>query len=547
MMEVELFLFVVSLLFFASILTDRVSSRFGVPSLVLFLLVGMLFGADGLGITFDNAEAAQGVGSVALCVILFSGGMDTKLSDIRPVAKEGIILSTLGVLLMALFTGVSIWLLMKWTHAGTELALPTALLMAATMSSTDSASVFSILRGKGLRLRHHLRPLLELESGSNDPMAAVLTTTMISVVAAGGNPSVFLLILTVVMQLVIGALVGFLFGRFIVWMMNKVTIQNESLYPILVLTSCIFIFAVTSFLKGNSFLAVYIGGLVFGNRRFAHKRSTVNFFDGITWLCQLAMFLTLGLLVNPHELLDPNVLILGLTVSVVMILISRPLSVALALAPFRNLPFKARVFVCWVGLRGASPILFAIMCLAAGVPNARLVFNVVFLSTLVSLIVQGMSLGNVAKWLGVADTPKKKLGKVSSFDIDLPEEIKSVATEIHITPDMLQKGNLLMHLGLPQQTLAIMVKRREADGSERFFVPTGKSEMRIGDKLLVIGDNRDSLASMYREIKKEQTRRPDFLENPMEHLRPLWYNRLKPRLQIAGKHLAERFSRKKTS
>ena len=188
-MHVEFFLLILSLLFFASILTDKLSSRFGVPSLVLFLLVGMLFGTDGLGITFDNIGLAQAIGTVALSVILFSGGMDTKLHEIRPVFKEGIVLSTLGVLLTAVITGVLIWLIMKWTHAGAMLALPTALLMAATMSSTDSASVFSILRSKGLRLKHNLRPMLELESGSNDPMAAVLTTVMIQVVQAGGQPN----------------------------------------------------------------------------------------------------------------------------------------------------------------------------------------------------------------------------------------------------------------------------------------------------------------------------------------------------------------------
>lgn len=513
-MKVEFFLLIVSLLFFASILTDKVSSRFGVPSLVLFLLVGMLFGSDGLGITFDNAKAAQAIGTVGLSIILFSGGMDTKLREIRPVAREGIILSTLGVVLTAVITGVLIWFLMKWTHAGIQLALPTAMLMAATMSSTDSASVFSILRSKGLRLRHNLRPMLELESGSNDPMAAVLTIVMISVVTEGGKPNVGLIVFSVIGQLVIGALLGFLAGKLLVWLMNKVNIENESLYPILVLTSCIFIFAVTSFTYGNAFLAVYIGGLVFGNSKFAHKRSTVNFFDGITWLCQLSMFLTLGLLVKPHELIDKNVLILGSVVSVTMILVSRPLSVMLSLAPFRALSFKARTFVGWVGLKGASPILFSIMCLAAEVPNARLIFNVVFLCTLVSLLIQGMSLEKMAKWLGVAEEQEPQLKKVENFDIDLPEEIKSVATEIHVTEDMLQHGNRLMDMGFPQNTLAIMVKR-----GTQFFVPTGKSVLQNGDALLVITDNEQTLQETYRQIEERQQWKPAFLDDTVDFLR----------------------------
>ena len=351
--------------------------------------------------------------------------------------------------------------------------------------------------------------MLELESGSNDPMAAVLTTVLISVVEAGGNPSVWGLIFNVIVQLVLGFLLGFLFGKFLVWLMNKVNINNDSLYPILVLTSCIFIFAITSFTQGNPFLAVYIGGLVFGNSRFAHKRSTVNFLDGITWLFQLAMFLTLGLLVVPHELIDKNVLILGSIVSVVMIFFSRPLAVFLSLSPFRKHPFRARVFVGWVGLKGASPILFSILCLAADVPNARLIFNVVFLCTLVSLLVQGMTIDKMAHWLQVAEKPKKQLRKVESFDIDLPEEIKSVATEIRITAEMLEHGSRLMDMGFPQNTLVIMVKR-----GQQFFVPTGKSELQEGDALLVITDNEQTLQQTYKQIEEQQQSwKPGFLDD----------------------------------
>ncbi len=511
----ELFLLTISLLFFVSILTDKLSSRFGVPSLVLFLLVGMLFGTDGLGIDFDNIDLAQSIGTIALSVILFSGGMDTKLESIHPVAKEGLLLSTIGVLLTAMIEGVLIWLLMKWTHTGVELALPTALLMASTMSSTDSASVFSILRSKGLRLKYHLRPMLELESGSNDPMAAVLTSVMISVVQAGGAPNVWLLILSVVFQLLFGFLMGFFAGKLLVWLMNKVNIENESLYPILILTSCIFIFAVTNYTSGNAFLAVYIGGLVFGNSKFAHKRSTVNFLDGVTWLCQLSMFLTLGLLVNPHELFQPNVLILGSIASVIMIFISRPAAVFLSLAPFRKLPFNAKTFISWVGLKGASPILFAILCLAAEVPNARLIFNVVFLCTLISLLLQGMTLSRMATLLGVLEDNEPQLQKVENFDIDLPEEIKSVTTEIHITEDMLQRGNRLMDLGFPQNTLAIMVKR-----GQQYFVPTGKSILQTDDALLVITDNEQTLQETYQQIENKQNNyKPAFLDDTADFMR----------------------------
>ena len=514
-MEVEFFLLTLSLLFFASILSDKVSSKFGVPSLLLFLIVGMLFGTDGIGIKFDNIGLAEAIGSIGLSIILFSGGMDTKFREIQPVVKEGIVLSTIGVLLTAVITGLLIWLLISFTHAGIELALGTSLLMAATMASTDSASVFSILRGQNIKLKHNLQPLLELESGSNDPMASVLTILMISVVTAGGHPNVWLLIFDVLSQLVIGLLLGFLAGKFLVWLMNKVNISNESLYPILVLTSCIFIFAVTSFTKGNAFLAVYIGGLVFGNSKFAHKRSTVNFLDGITWLSQLTMFLTLGLLVTPHELIDKRVLALGFAASGIMIFISRPISVFLSLTPFRKLPFKALTFVSWVGLKGASPILFSILCLAENVPNARLIFNVVFLCTLVSLLVQGMSLTKMAKWLGMADANEPQLKKVESFDIDLPEEIKSVATEINISADMLEHGSRLMDMGFPQNTLVIMVKR-----GTQFFVPTGKSILQEGDNLLVITDNEQTLQATYQQIEdNRQEKKPKFLDDTIDFTR----------------------------
>ena len=226
------------------------------------------------------------------------------------------------------------------------------------------------------------------------------------------------------------------------------------------------------------------------------------------------MFLTLGLLVKPHELIDPKVLILGSIASAIMIFLARPVSVGLSLAPFRNLPFKARVLVSWVGLKGASPILFSIMCLAADVPNARLIFNVVFLCTLVSLLIQGMSLDKMAQWLGVAEPQEPQLSKVENFDIDLPEEIKSVATEIHVTEDMLQHGNRLMDMGFPSNTLAIMVKR-----GQQFFVPTGKSVLQDGDALLVITDNEQTLQETYRQIEEKQQWKPAFLDDTVDFIR----------------------------
>lgn len=491
-MQIELILLLISILFFVSIVADKAGYRFGVPSLLLFLSVGMFFGSDGLGITFDNIQVAQTVGTIALCIILFSGGMDTNINDIRPVLAQGIILSTFGVLLTAFFTGIAIWWILGKTYASAGVSIVTSLLLASTMSSTDSASVFSIFRAKKMRIKNNLRPMLELESGSNDPMAYVLTITLISIIQSNAEPNYLSAILMVLMQLIIGSIIGFVLGKLVVLLINKLNIENDSLYPILVLTTCLFIFSITYFLKGNCYLAVYISGLVIGNSKFVHKKSTIKFFDGFTWLFQLLMFLILGLLVNPHELIP--LIIPGLLISFVLIFISRPLSVFLCLAPFRRMPIRDKVFVSWVGLRGAVPIIFAILCLSADIPNGRLIFNIVFFCTLVSLIVQGTSLTKVAKLLHLIGI-SPKLREPEHFDIDLPEEIKSVATEIIITKDMLQNGSSLMDIGLPEKTLAIMVKRDSV-----FFVPTGKTTLLENDKMLVITDNAETLSEFGKDI-----------------------------------------------
>ncbi|HOI26524.1 MAG TPA: potassium/proton antiporter [Paludibacteraceae bacterium] len=496
--QIELVLLIVSILFFVSILADKAGYRFGVPTLLLFLAVGMLFGSDGLGIHFENIQLAQTIGTVALCIILFSGGMDTKIDDIRPVIPQGLILATLGVLLTAFFTGVAVWYILNETLVSVSVGIITALLLAATMSSTDSASVFSILRSKGLVLKNNLRPMLELESGSNDPMAYVLTITLIGIVNTQGDVSFLRAAGIVVLQLIIGAAMGFLLGKLVVLGMNKLKIENASLYPIMVLTCCVFIFASTYYVKGNSYLAVYIAGLVVGNSKMVHKRSTLRFFDGISWLSQLAMFLTLGLLVNPHELYP--VLIPGLLISFVMIFITRPLSVFISLLPFRKMEWKDKTFVSWVGLRGAVPIIFAILTLAENVPHSRLIFNIVFLCTLVSLVVQGSSLPKMAQWLGVSEKPNP-LTSPKNFDIELPEDAKSVLSEVAVNSDMLLNGNRLMDLGMPEKTLIIMVKRNNA-----YFVPTGKTSLNVGDKLLIITDEHEMVSDALKEFAQDKER-----------------------------------------
>ena len=481
-------LLISAIILFISILAGKAGFRVGLPALLLFLGIGMLFGSDGLGLQFSNPHIAQFIGMIALSIILFSGGMDTKLSEIRPIAYQGVILATVGVLATTIITGVFIFWLTEMVTGYETLTLPESLLMAAVMSSTDSASVFSILRSKGVYLKQRLRPTLELESGSNDPMAYMLTIILIAYIQSGGMDFQEGII-SLIVQLGLGLIFGYFLGKASVWIINKVNVENQSLYPILLIAIIFFIFAATTLSKGNGYLAVYIAGFVVGNAKIVHKKSIGTFFDGFTWLWQIAMFIMLGLLVNPHELLP--VAGIGLTVGIFMIIFARPISVFLCLLPFRNFSTKGKLYISWVGLRGAVPIIFATYPLIAGIENAGLIFNVVFFITILSLLIQGTSVTHVAKWLHLTDEPDRK----DEFGIELPEEIKSAMSEIDITPEVLTHGNKLMQLQLPDHTLAVMVKR-----NGKFFIPKGNTELRENDKLLMISDNDEALLQSYQSL-----------------------------------------------
>lgn len=481
-------LLICSVILFVSILAGKAGFRVGLPALLLFLGIGMLFGSDGLGLQFSNPQIAQFIGMIALSIILFSGGMDTKLSEIKPIASQGVVLATLGVLVTTAITGYFIFWLTGLVAGYETLTLAESLLMAAVMSSTDSASVFSILRSKGVYLKQRLRPTLELESGSNDPMAYMLTIILIAYIQSNGMDFQEGAI-SLIIQLVLGLIAGYILGKVSVWIINRVNVENQSLYPILLLAVIFFIFSITSLLKGNGYLAVYIAGLVVGNAKIIHKKSITTFFDGFTWLWQIVMFITLGLLVNPHELLP--VAGIGLTVGIFMIIFARPITVFLCLLPFRNFTTKAKLYISWVGLRGAVPIIFATYPLIAGIENANLIFNVVFFITILSLLVQGTTVTHVARWLHLTDAPERK----DEFGIELPEEIKSAMSEIDITKEVLSHGNKLMQLKLPDHTLAVMVKR---DG--KYFIPKGNTELHENDKLLMISDNDEALLQSYESL-----------------------------------------------
>ncbi|MBP5210839.1 MAG: potassium/proton antiporter [Bacteroidales bacterium] len=464
-----------SIILFISILISKAGGRFGVPSLLLFLIVGMLFGADGIGFQFDSIEKVQFIGMVALSIILFYGGYDTVISEIKPVVKQGVALSTVGVILTTFITGTFIFFAAKLVNV--TVSYPLSLLLAATMSSTDSASVFNILRGQRIGLRKHTRPMLELESGSNDPMAYMLTITLIDICLTKDVGFSWMILVSFILKFVIGILFGYLGGRAIVFIVNKIKLDNVSLYPIVLVCLAFFTFSFTELLYGNGYLAVYLAGLITGNSRIVKKRESAKFLDGITWFLQIIMFLALGLLVNPHSMI--KVSLLATAIGVFLIFIGRPVSVLLTLLPFKKPDyFNARLLICWVGLRGATPIIFATYPVVRGVPGADIIFNIVFFITLLSLLIQGTTIPWVAKKLRMTRTLPKN---GNDFGLELPEEIDSELFDLDLTKEMLAAGNRLMDAKLPKGILVIMVKR-----NEEYLIPNGQLELFEGDKLLVI-------------------------------------------------------------
>lgn len=487
----DFFVLIASILLFFSLLVSKTGYRFGVPTLLLFLLIGVGAGSGGLGLQFSSPQIAQYIGVVALNIILFSGGLDTRISELKPVARQGIVLATAGVLVTALVTGLFIYWITNHVLQSVTFSLAESLLLAGVMSSTDSASVFSILRSKNISLKQNLRPLLELESGSNDPMAYMITIVLLQLLSAPDVNGWFVL-LEFLQQLVFGALAGFFLGRLAVRLINRINLENDALYSVLMLTVMFFLFGFTGFIGGNGYLAVYVGGLMIGNRRVVHRRSTMKFFDGLTWLFQIIMFLTLGLLVEPRELLP--IAGVGVIVGLFLILVSRPLAIFTTLLPFKKPDFKARVFVSWVGLRGAVPIIFATYPWISDIPQAKMIFNIVFFITILSLTLQGMTVPLVAKWLHLIQAvPQKR--KLKEFDVEFSDDIKSATCEITVDDNILSQGDKLLDINMPEQTLVVMIKR-----GNRYFIPRGNTVLEKGDSLLVITDNEEAMRETYRQL-----------------------------------------------
>jgi cell volume regulation protein A len=389
---------IVAVLLLLGLLASKVSGRLGVPALLLFMAIGMLAGSEGIGgIDFDDYEVAQGVGVVALAFTLYTGGLDTEWGRVRGLLGPGIALATAGTLVTAVVVGLAAaWILGLSPTAG--------LLLGSVVSSTDAAAVFSVLRSGEVSLKGDLRPLLELESGSNDPMAVFLTLGCLELLTEPATGAAGILLLFVA-QMGVGLAVGLAVGFGSVWAINRIRLGFEGLYPVGLIATVLLAYGAADLLHGSGFLAVYTTGLVMSRSHFLHKKSLMRFADGLAWLMQIAMFLVLGLLVFPSQL--GAVAGRALAVAAVLILVARPLAAGLLLAPTRfNL--RETVLVSWVGLRGAVPIILATFPLVEGILQAALVFNVVFFVVLASVLVQGTTIPWVARLLRVdAPVPRR--------------------------------------------------------------------------------------------------------------------------------------------
>ncbi|GAA4006240.1 potassium/proton antiporter [Deinococcus rubellus] len=468
-MNSGLYILIAGALLLASIVGSKASGRLGVPGLLLFLGVGMLAGSDGPGgIEFSNYLFAQWAGTVALCFILFQGGLSTEWSLVRPVLKKSLSLATLGVLLS---TGV----MGAFAHLAFGLPWLSALLLGAVVSSTDASAVFTVLKERRLGLRGEITPLLELESGGNDPMAVFLTLGLIALIQDPGQ-SVLGLAPQFLREMLLGALLGYGLGRASLWAINKLNLQFEGLYSVMLIALALMTYGAAASLHGSGFLAVYIAGLVIGNADFIHKRSVLDFLDGLAWLMQIGMFLMLGLLVNPHELLPTAGL--ALACALVLVFVARPVSVYLSLAA-SQMPKRDKSMVAWVGLRGAVPIVLATFPLLAGVPNANLLFNAVFFIVLTSVLLQGTTLTLVARWLRVReDTPKRPVYPIAYRPTGTG---RNDMAEVDVGPGSEADGRRIMDLKLPPDALVILVHR----GGE-FLVPKGATTLQAGDSVLVL-------------------------------------------------------------
>jgi potassium/hydrogen antiporter len=469
MMPVDQYLLIGALLLLVGIVSSKFSTRVGLPVLVLFLAIGMLAGEDGFGgIQFDNYPLAHGIGTLALAIILFDGGLRTPMAAIRLAWKPAFLLATLGVLLTAALTG--------WA-ASLILGLPIlyGLLLGSIVGSTDAAAVFSILRSQGLHLRRRLEATLEIESGSNDPMAILMTIALIQIIMAEGATASGLA-LFFIRQMGIGAVVGILAGRATALLINRIQLDAAGLYPVLAAVGGILAYAIAASLGGSGLLSVYVAGVVVGNARIIFQRGTFLFHDGFAWIAQMVMFIMLGLLSTPSQLirLAPEALLIAGVLTVV----ARPAAVLALLLPFR---FRAAelAFLSWAGLKGAVPVILATYPFLFAVPEAGTIFNVVFFVVLVSAMTQGWTLRLVAQRLGVQGPPRPE--PPVALEITSLRHIEGDIVDFTVTAVSRAAGHRLRDLALPEGAVVALITR---DGE--IIPPRGSTQILSGDHVFVV-------------------------------------------------------------
>lgn len=467
-MTLEQLLAAIAVFLLVSVLASKASGRLGVPVLILFLGVGVLAGSEGIGgIYFDNAVLAQRLGVIALVFILFAGGLETDWNSVRRSAGKAGALATFGVLITSVVIG---W----FAHVIAGLTILEGMLLGAIVSSTDAAAVFAILRSRGVKLRRDLAAMLELESGSNDPMAVFLTTAVLQLMTQPAT-SISSMFLDFIRQMAFGAIAGIAIGFVAVRLVNRVRLEYQGLYSVMTIAIVLLTYGATSTIGGNGFLAVYLLGISMARHNFVQRRTLLKFHDGIAWLMQIAMFVTLGLLVFPSRLLP--VAGVSLAIAFLLMLVARPLAVFICLAPTR-VTLKEKLLISWVGLRGAVPIILATFPLVAGIPAAQPIFNIVFFIVFASVLLQGTTIPLAARWLGLDDSETIEWSPAVAH---LAGRGESSLVTLEVSAGSYSAGKRVVELAWPREALILVIYR----GSE-FFVPNGATEVQPGDRLIVL-------------------------------------------------------------
>ncbi len=392
-MEHNLIFLAIGLLLIGSVFLSRFTSKIGIPTLVVFLVIGISLDTSNLiSSTVHNYELVQTISIFALIMIMFSGGLDTEVKLMKPIVKPGLSLSTVGVVITAFIIGIVVHLML-----GLDLML--SLLLGSIISSTDAAAVFSIFKTQNMKIKNNLDSMLELESGTNDPMAYILVISFIELITVP-NLAISTLVIHFIQSLVLGAIFGFVLGKFFAKILAKIHLAVDGLYPVLLLSTAILSFSVSEFVGGNGFLAVYLAALIIGNSNIKNKESQMSFFEGFAWLMQVALFILLGVFTTPSELF--SVLIPAVFISILIIFVARPIAVLISLAPF-NVDVNSKAFVSWAGIKGAVPIVFAFYPLVYQIPGANLMFNIVLVTTCISVLLQGSTLKFMAKRFNLLD------------------------------------------------------------------------------------------------------------------------------------------------